>query len=211
MKKPNLNTRFSKIRFKLFATIISVLTVFFIIMTAVTSPALFYVLSSQTYKQQVSAAEQIKTFIPGTVTYYFDLYAVSVNNNIDFEILNPDGTIYYTSSGDSIQGVSHFSSSSSSASEYSNTVRSDDYRYTAKYDGFEVRKLIAADAKFFVYTTYLETGETLHIYSSVADVEKIVDVCGSVFLTLFMTLFIFFSLIFYFLVAKFTKQEYHYN
>ena len=194
MKNPNIRTRFSKIRFKLFATIISVLTLFFILMTAVTSPALFYVLSTQTYKQQVAAAEQIKTFIPGTLTYYFDLYA----------ILNPDGTIYYTSSGDSIQGTSHFASSGSS-SDYSNTVVIDDYRYTAKHEGFEVRKLLAADAKFFVYTTPLETGETLHIYSSVADVEKIVNVCGSVFLTLFMTLFIFFSLIFYFLVAKFTK------
>lgn len=205
MKNPNFKTRFSKIRFKLFATIISVLTLFFILMTAVTSPALFYVLSSQTYRQQVSVSEKIKEFIPGTVTYYFDLYAVSVNNNIDLEILNPDGSIYYTSSGDSIQGVSHFASSGSANSDYSNTVICNDYRYAAKYDGFEVRKLIGADAKFFVFTTQLERGETLHIYSSVADVEKIVDVCGSVFLTLFMTLFIFFSLIFYFLVAKFTK------
>ncbi len=205
MKNRNLKTKFSKIRFKLFATILSVLSLFFILISAVTSPALFYVLSSNTYKQQLSAAEQIKSCIPGTVTYYFDLYSISVNNNIDFEILNPDGTIYYASSSDSIQGTSHLPSSGSSSSDYSNTVSCDDYRYVAKYSGFEVRKLVAADAKFFVYTSQFETGETLHIYSSVADVEKIVVVCGSVFLTLFMTLFVFFSLIFYLLVAKFTN------
>ena len=73
MKKPVLNARFSKIRFKLFVAILLVLILFFGIMTAVTSPALFYVLSGQTYRQHSNAADQIKKSIPGTVTYYFEL------------------------------------------------------------------------------------------------------------------------------------------
>lgn len=205
MKKPLQKFRLSRIRIKLFATILSVLTLFFIVITVITSPALFIVLSNRTYKQHNLAAEQIKACIPGSVSYYFDLYAIALNNNIDFEILNPDGTIYYASSSDSVQGTSHHPSSGANSSNYSNTIKSDEYSYAMKKENFEIRKLIAADARYFVYSTNFETGETLHIYSSVADVESIVSVSRAVFLTLFMSLFIFISLIFYLLVAKFTN------
>lgn len=174
-------------------------------MTAVTSPALFYVLSGQTYKQHTNAAYQIKNCIPGTVTYYFELYSIALNNNIDFEILNPDGTVYYMSSRGSVQGTEHFPSSGNSNSQYSNTAKTNNYNFTVNRDGFEIRKMIAADASYFVYTDQLETGETLHIYSSVADVENIVSVSRSVFLALFILLFIFISILLYILVAKFTK------
>ncbi len=205
MKKPVLNARFSKIRFKLFVAILLVLILFFGIMTAVTSPALFYVLSGQTHKQHTKAADEIKTCIPGTVTYYFDLYSIALNNNIDFEILNPDGTIYYMSSKGSVQGTEHFPSSGNSNSYYSNTTKNNNYNYAVKRDGFEIRKMIAADASYFVFTTELDTGETLHIYSSVADVENIVSVSRSVFLALFILLFVIISILLYLLVAKFTK------
>ena len=205
MKKPVLNARFSKIRFKLFVAILLVLILFFGIMTAVTSPALFYVLSGQTYRQHNNAADQIKKSIPGTVTYYFELYSIALNNNIDFEILNPDGTVYYMSSRGSVQGTEHFPSSGNSNSQYSNTSKDNSYNFTVNREGFEIRKMIAADASYFVYTTQLETGETLHIYSSVADVENIVTVSRSVFLALFILLFIFISILLYILVAKFTK------
>ncbi len=205
MKKPILNAGFSKIRFKLFIAILLVLVLFFGIMTVVTSPALFYVLSGQTHKQHTKAAEQIKSCIPGTVTYYFELYSIALNNNIDFEILNPDGTIYYMSSRGSVQGTEHFPSSGNSNSYYSNTSKNNDYGYAVKREGFEIRKMLAADASYFVYTTQLETGETLHIYSSVADVENIVAVSRSVFLALFILLFVFISILLYILVAKFTK------
>ncbi|MBR2869197.1 MAG: HAMP domain-containing protein [Clostridia bacterium] len=205
MKKTQIKPRISKIRFKLFATILSVLFLFFIVMTVVTSPALFMVLSSQTYRTQSKAAEEIKACIPGAITYYFDLHSIALNNNIDFEILNPDGTVYYTSSDNSIQGTANFATSGTRSSDYSNTVKTTEYQHTVKRENFEVRKLIAADASYFVYSSLLETGETLHIYSSVADVENIVTVSQSVFLTLFMTLFLFFSLVFYLLVARFTK------
>lgn len=205
MKNPLQKFRLSKIRIKIFATILAVLTLFFVVITVITSPALFIVLSNRTYKQHSLAAEQIKACIPGSVSYYFDLYAIALNNNIDFEILNPDGTIYYASSSDSVQGTSHQPSSGANSSNYSNTIQSNEYSYAIKKENFEIRKLIAADARYFVYSTNLETGETLHIYSSVADVESIVSVSRAVFLTLFMSLFIFFSLVFYLLVAKFTK------
>ena len=104
-----------------------------------------------------------------------------------------------------MQGSSHHAASGSNSSNYSNTVKSDEYAYAMKKENFEIRKLIAADARYFVYSTPFETGETLHIYSSVADVESIVSVSRAVFLTLFMSLFIFLSLIFYLLVAKFTN------
>lgn len=205
MKKPVLNSRFSKIKFKLFLAILLVLALFFGIMTAVTSPALFYVLSGQTHKQHTKAAEQIKNCIPGTVTYYFELYSIALNNNIDFEILNSDGTVYYMSSKGSVQGTEHFPSSGNSSSYYSNTAKNNSYNFAVKREGFEIRKMIAADASYFVYSTELENGEILHIYSSVADVENIVVVSRSVFLALFMLLFIFLSILFYLLVAKFTK------
>ncbi|MBP3697036.1 MAG: HAMP domain-containing histidine kinase [Clostridia bacterium] len=205
MKKTEAKFRLSKIRIKLFATILTVLALFFVVISVVTSPALFLVLSNQTYNQSTQAAEQIKACIPGSVSYYYDLYAISVNNNIDFEILNNDGTIYYTSSKDSINGSSHFASSGANSSNFSNTVPTDEYSYVVKKDNFEIRKLITANASYFVYETDFETGEKLYIYSSVADVEKIVSVSRAVFLSIFMSLFVFFSLIFYLLVAKFTK------
>lgn len=205
MKKREPKHRLSKIRLKLFATIFAVLALFFVFITVFTSPALFLVLSSRTYRQSTEAAEQIKACIPGSVNYYYDLYVIAVNNNIDFEILNPDGTIYYTSSKDSIHGTSHFPASGANSSNIANTIPSNEYAYAMKKENFEIRKLITANASYFVYKSEFESGEKLYIYSSVADVENIVDVSRSVFLTLFMTLFIFISLIFYLLVAKFTK------
>lgn len=205
MKKHEPKFRLSKIRIKLFATILAVLALFFVVISVFTSPALFIVMSNRTYQQSTDAAEQIKACIPGSVSYFYDLYTIGVNNNIEFEILNPDGTIYYTSSKDSIHGTSHLPASGANASNISNTVPSDEYSYAMKRDDFEIRKLITANASFFVYETDFETGEKLYIYSPVADVEKIIEVSRSVFLTLFMTLFIFFSLVFYLLVAKFTK------
>lgn len=205
MKKHEPKFRLSKIRIKLFATIFAVLALFFVVISVVTSPALFIVLSSRTYRQSTEAADSIKACIPGSVSYYYDLYAISVNNNIEFEILNPDGTIYYTSSRDSIHGTSHLPASGSNSSNIANTVPVNDYAYAMKREDFSIRKLITANASFFVYETDFETGEKLYIYSPVADVEKIVDVSRSVFLTIFMTLFIFFSLVFYLLVARFTK------
>ncbi len=205
MKKNESKFRFSKIRIKLFATIFAVLALFFVVITVITAPALFMVLSSRTYRQSKDAAEQIKAAIPGSVSYYYDLYVIAVNNNIDFEILNPDGTIYYTSSRDSIHGTSHLPASGSNASNIANTIPSNEYSYAMKKENFTIRKLITANASYFVYESDFDTGEKLYIYSSVADVENIVDVSRSVFLTLFMTLFIFFSLVFYLLVARFTK------
>ena len=194
MKKNYSKFRFRRIRLKLFAMILAVMILFTILISVFSKPALFMVLSLRTHHTLTTAAEEIDSCIPGTATYYFELFSVAQNNNIEFEIIDSSGMLVYTSQGDSAESSNHFPFSGSSGSQYSNTVASDSYSYAVKQSNFEIRQKIATNAEYFVLTQTLENGETLYIYSSVADIANIVEIADSVF-----------SFIFYFLVSKFTK------
>lgn len=198
--------RLSRIRARLFATIFAVLVVFFVLISVFSTPLLFRVFAYGTYSSLNDISESINTCMPGSATYYFDLYSIAVNGNVEFELVNPDGTIAYSSGSEgSVQGSGHFASSGSSTALYSELQATDSYQYAVNYDNFEIRKRNATNVEYFVFSSSLDTGETVHIYSEVADVENIVDVAGRVYNAISIMMIIVMSAAFYVLVARFTK------
>lgn len=206
MKGFSSKIRISKIRAKLFATIIAALVVLFALIMVFSSPMLFRAFAFQTYRDLSDIAESINQCIPSSATYYFELYSIAAKNNAEFELVNVDGSLAYTSDTNaSATGSDRFASSAASTSRYGSMQPSDSYRNAVDYDNFEIRKIQSANTEYFVYTCSLDTGETLHVYSEVADVEIIVDVAGGVFMFISMAMILAMSAVFYILVARFTK------
>ena len=198
--------RLSRIRIKLFAVILAVLVVLFMMTMIFSSPLLFRSFSYQTYRSFVQIAQDVNKCMPGSATYYFDLYSIAVNNNVVFEITDANGLPVYTSKqGSSVNGSDHFASSSSTQSEYSSLQPVRNYPYRVNFENFEILRKPATSAEYFVYSASLDTGETVHVYSEVADVENIVDVAGKVYTAISILMIITMSVIFYILVAKFTN------
>ena len=96
MKKSS-GTKFHRIRIKLFAAILAVMILFMALVTVFSSPLLFRVFASRTYRQLSSVGERINSCFPGSVTYYFDLYSIAINNNVSFEMTDADGILTYVS------------------------------------------------------------------------------------------------------------------
>lgn len=206
MKKFFSKLKLRRIRIKLFATILAVLVLFFVLITVFSTPVLFRVFSFQTYRSLRDTADEINSCVPSSVTYYFDLYSIAANNNIDFEMINADGTVAYTSKyGGSAYGSDRFASSGSTDSEYSKLKNSDNYQHIGDYDNFKIMKKAVTNTEYFVYSGTVDTGETLYLYSEVADVENIVVVAGNVYSFISISLIILMSALYYLLVAKFTK------
>jgi hypothetical protein len=143
---------------------------------------LFRTFSYQTYQTLSETAEAVNTCVPNSITYYFDLYSISTQNNVSFEIINPDGSVAYSSTfSGSAFSSEHFASSSSITSEFSAMNRIDSYRYSVKYDNFGIYKRNITNTDYFVLTDTLDSGESVFVYSEVADVEEIVLVAGKVY------------------------------
>lgn len=205
MKQKNSPFRLSRIRIKLFAMITAVLVLFMALITAFSTPLLFRVFSFHTYRTMNSAAEEINACDPGSSTYYFELYSIAGDYNIDMELINPDGSVSYTSSsGSTVYGSDHFSSIGA-GSLFSTLNPVNDRNFFAKSDNFGIMKQAIANTEYFVFHTPINSGETLYIYSEVADVDNIVDVSGNVYSFISILMIILMSLFFYLLVAKFTK------
>lgn len=205
MKKLFSKFRLSRIRIKLFAVIFVVLTVLLAMITVFSTPVLFRAFSFRTYRDLVEIASGIDNLIPESASYYFDLYSISVNNNVSFEIIGGDGSLLYTSTTNSAHGSDHFASSGTTDSEYSRMHPSDGFHNPPELDNFEILRRDATNAEYFVYTHTLKTSDTLHIYSEVANVENTVSVSGGVYSLMSITMIFIMSVIFYLLIAKFTK------
>ncbi len=206
MKKDFSKFRISRIRVKLFALILTVLAALLILISVFSSPLLFRAFTFQTYNNLSRVAQEINSGNPGSASYYFHLYSIAINNSVDFELVNSDGSLFYTSgSNSSASSSDHFASSGSTTSLYSRLLPSDSYRNAVDYENFEIRRREATDIEYFVYTYPLDTGETLHVYSEVADVENIVDVASKVYNAISVAMIIVMSAIFYILVSRFTK------
>ena len=67
MKKSS-GTKFHRIRIKLFAAILAVMRLFMALVTVFSSPLLFRVFASMTYRQLSSVGERINSCFPGSVT-----------------------------------------------------------------------------------------------------------------------------------------------
>lgn len=184
--------------------LLATLVLFISLIAVFSTPVLFRTFSYQTYSRLLNAAKQVNNCPPGSSTYYFDLNSIASKFNVSFEITNPDGTLSYTSGDSSAYGTGHFSSSSGE-SLYSFLQPSGSHQSAVKYDNFEILKKIASNTEYFVYSEELDTGETVHIYSEVADVEDVVSVAGKVYSVISVMMIILLALIFYLLVAKFTN------
>lgn len=205
MKKLTVKTGLSRIRAKLFATLFAALVLFIVLITVFSTPVLFRTFSYQTYKRLSSVAEEVNFRSPTSVTYYFDLSEIASVNNASFELINADGTLSYSSDDGSAHSSSHFSSSSSSGSFYSELQPTASYHYAADFENFDILRKVASNTEYFVYSRELDTGETIHVYSEVADVEEIVDVSGKVYSTVSVLMIIILAVIFFLLVTRFTK------
>ena len=197
--------RLSRIRIKLFATVFAVLAVLLMMITVFATPMLFRTFTSRTYRELQNISESIDSLVPESASYYFDLYSIAANSNTSFEIIAIDGTLAYTSASGSALGSDHFASSGTTYSEYS-SMRPTQARYRIPdYENFQVMKREATNSEFFVYSHLLKSGETVHLYSEVANVETVVSVAGGVYSFISITMILAVSLIFYLIVAKFTK------
>jgi len=198
--------RISRIRTKLFAAVLVVLAAFFLLISVFSTPILFRVFAFRTYRDLSAVAKNIDNCIPGSATYYFDLNSIAVRSNVEFELVNPDGSLAYASaSRASSSGSEHFASSAASTAEYNNLQPSDSYRNSVDYENFEIRRNPTANVEYFIYTYPLGSGETVHVYSEVADVENIVEVAGGVYSSISMAMILVMTAAFYILVARFTK------
>lgn len=185
--------------------VFAVLLVLLVMITVFSTPMLFRTFTYRTYRDLAKISESIDSLVPESASYYFDLYSISANNNISFEIIGADGALVYASSSGSAHGSDHFASSGAGYSEYSNMHPTDVRHYVPEYDNFEIMKRDATNAEYFVYSHTLKSGESLYLYSEVANVENVVSVSGGVYSFISITMIIIMSVIFYLLVAKFTK------
>lgn len=187
------------------AAVVAVFMVFFLMLALFSSSLLFRAFSYHTYNTSSDIADAIDLCDPGSPTYYFNLSAISSNNNVDFEIITTDGILAYSSNGSSAQSSSHFVTSGSTTAQYPYMLTTDYPNFSMNYSDFEIKNRIGSNIKYFIYNRSLSTGETLHIYSPVADIETIVDVADKVYSAICVPLLILMSGILCLLVARFTE------
>ncbi len=203
MKRKFTLFRLSRIRIKLFAMITAVLILFLTLIAVFSTPILFRVFSFHTYITMKNAAEEINSCDPGSATYYFDLYSIAGDHSIKFELINSDGSVSYTSSnGNTVYGSDHFSTGGTNS--LISSLKSVKDR-NVDIENFSIMKQSIANTEFFVYNQFIDSGETLYIYSEVADVDNIVSVAGNVYSLISILMVIIMLLFFYLLVARFTK------
>lgn len=201
MKKVQVKLRLSRIRIKVFATVSAMLILLFVLISLFSSPALFTAFSYRTFRQLTEIGNSINACSPGSITYLFELNSIAVNNNISFEIVNSEQIVSYSSVSTDIQS----GESLNPQSEYSTMLKTDKYRHYVDSENFEIRQKPATNAYYYILNYPLDTGESLYIYSAVADVENIVDVAGRVFSFISILILIIFTAVFYLLINKFTK------
>lgn len=206
MKKILSKFKLSRIKAKLFAIILSALALFLVMIGIFSTPIIFRVFAFRTYNQLVDIGDEIALCSPNSITYYFDLHSIATNSGVSFEILDSSGLLLYTSAGGtSAYSSEHFASSTSYKSDYSQMIDSEDYDDFDSYSNFEVKKPIGSTTDYFVYRHDLDDGETVYIYSKVADVAATSSVAGQVFSLISGVFLIIISLIIYIVISRFTK------
>lgn len=198
--------KLSRIRVRLFTAIVVILIICFTIICIAAKPVLTQVLVYRTARNLIEISDSIDSVMPSGVTYYFELYALAVNNNVSFELIASNGSLVYQSSeGYSAQSSGHLPSANSNESEYSQTEPEDVYSLGDNEGLYEKRRKVATSAEYLVYTRELSTGEMLHIFSPVASIDSNVEVAAAVFTLISGFICLLMLMIVYFYVARFTK------
>lgn len=205
MKSPVALFR-TKLRVKIFTAILIVIICFVLLIKAGSYNILFRTFTQRTYKELCSVADTIDLLIPDSGSYYIDLYALAENHNVEFEIADTEGYLMYTSKGGgSALSSNHFASPGSSTAEYLEMQPSINESKSLGYENFEVKKRLATNADFFIYTYNLSTGDILYIYTPVTNVESVVDTAEEVYSAFSIGIVILTGIIFLILATKFTK------
>lgn len=196
----------SKIRIKLILTICAVIVFFIAVILLTSKPLLFRAFTKSTYNHLVSTANTIDYYNPDSSGYFFDLYYISTGNNVDFELADSDGMLIYTSEGEgSPLSSSHFPSSGNDRPEYESMQKSDTKMSTYNYEDFEIKRKTATDADYFIYHRQLLSGQTVYIYTPVANVENVVSVAQRVYSFFAIAMFILIGIVFCLISSGFTK------
>lgn len=203
MKKPTF-LKLHRFRIKMLAAVVAVFMVFFLMLILFSSSLLFRAFSYQTYNTSSDVADAVNQCDPGSPMYYFSLATISSNNNVSFEIISPGGILSYSSGGGSALSSSHFITSGSTTAQYPYMLTTNHPNFTASND-FEIKNRIGSNIKYFIYTRNLSSGEVLHIYTPVADIETVVGVADKVYSAICVPLLILMSGILCLLVARFTE------
>ena len=195
-----------KIRTKIIAAIISVFIVSSVLVFFTSTPVLFRTFTRDTYNELTAVADAVDFLVPSSGSYYFDLYSLSENHNVDFEIVDVNGFLLYTTQGSgSAMSNSHFSSSGSNIPEYDGMKESGSHKIPFRSENFEIKKKLATNADYFIYTRTISTGDVLHVYYPVADVESVVAVADKVYFAISITLLVVLGIVSLLIVSKFTK------
>ncbi len=187
------------------AAVVAVFMVFFLMLALFSSSLLFRAFSNQTYNTSADVADAVDQCDPASPMYHFNLSSISSNNNVSFEIISTDGFLSYSSGGGSAQSSSHFITSGSTTALYPYMLTTNYPNFSSSSPNFEIKNKIGSNIKYFIYTRNLSSGETLHVYTPVADIETVVDVADKVYSAICVPLLILMSGILCLLVARFTE------
>lgn len=195
-----------KIRVKVFSATLLVLVISIVLLSVISYPLLFRVFTDNTYRKLSGIAQSIDLLIPDTGAYYFDLYSLAQNNNIEFEIVSTDGMLLYTSQGSgSATSTAHFPSSGSTKPEYEGMSDQTTHTLGSGYHNFEIKKKNASNAEYFIFNSEISTGDTVYVYYPVADIENIVSVADRVYSVMSVAAVIIIGIIFVVIVSRITK------
>ncbi|MCR5523367.1 MAG: HAMP domain-containing histidine kinase [Clostridia bacterium] len=195
-----------KIRAKIFLSVIAVIAVFICVISAISYPVLFRIFTKNTYEELCSVADTIDFLVPDSGSYYYDLYALSENHNVEFEIIDIGGVLLYKSNGEgSAMSSSHFAVNDFAPTQYSEMIPSVKHTKNYNYPNFEIKKKLATNADYFIYHSEISTGDTVYLYTPVADVENIVETADRVYSVFSILILGLSGLLFLFISSKFTK------
>lgn len=175
-----LNLIKSKVRVRLFAVVLLILIFLLALINLGSYPILMRMFTGRTYRTLCNVADMIDSFIPDNGNYYIDLFTLAENNNVDIEIIDPGGYLTYTTTGGGSALSSDRFSPTASSSRYFK-MQDTDSSGTYNYRNFEKKIKLATDADYFVYHDELNSGDTVYIFSPVADVEKVVETADSMY------------------------------
>ena len=191
-----------KIRTKLFFMIVAILVICITVISLANSSALHSALTTATTSTLTNVSAEITSLPENSMTYYFDLYSISVNNNVTLEIVDSDGNVTYNSK----YGVSAFYSSQFMiTSEVESMTLVETVKAFGADTTVDKKYNETTHTDFLVYSSYLNTGDILHVYTSVSQIEKNVEIATNVFNVICILICILMSLLVYTFVARFSK------
>jgi signal transduction histidine kinase len=123
---------------------------------------------------------------------------------MDIEIADMDNQIVYSTVGSGTALSSERFSTGSSVPQYSSMQTSNDSK-TYGLRKFEIKRQPISNADFFVYSTSTGTGDSLHVYYSVANVRNVVETADRIYSLFSIVVVVVLTAVFFIIVSGFIK------